>query len=339
MSGGRIAGIPRPVALVSLLLGSSAPRAVLAQAPNGTGEAPSAAVALPTTSEPRPLAESLEGEAKRDYELGRLLYANGDYGGALARFENARKLSDDARLSWNAAVCHKGLHHYAKAIAAMRDYLASNSRVISAAERLSARNFLAAAELLTARLEASSNVSGARVYADGDDLGNAPLGSSARLDWGDHQIVFKKEGYLDYQQTVSVKSSADIRVVAVLRPLVHEGRIVVRAGSGDLIVIDGQPRAWGTWEGVLPSGSHALQVTASGFRAQRRWIVVADAQMRGFDITLERMPSAAVPAWLWLTGSAIVTAGVATVGYLVFRPDAPDRSISGSIATTQLRHR
>lgn len=332
-----------------LLLASSVASRALAQAPNDTPESQSAddAAAAPSASAPaeppsapaatpRPLGESLEGDAQRAYELGRLLYQNGDYAGALARFEDARKGSADARLLWDAAVCEKALHHYAKAIVLMRRYLASSSPVSSPEAVASARSFVAAAEPLTARLEVSSNVSGSLVFADGDNLGSAPLRSDVRLDWGTHQIVVKKQDYTDYEQTVTVSSSAAVRVSAVLRAVVHEGRIIVRAGSGDLIALDGEVRAWGTWEGVLPSGGHVLRVSGAGFRAHEQSIIVADAQTRGFDITLQRAPPSSLPTWAWLAGGAVLAAGAATAGYFIFKPADPHQPISGSIATVRL---
>jgi len=329
----------RSTALVLLLMASSAGRALAQNANEGAktlADPPSVPPVAGPSTDPRPLSESLEGEAKRDYEQGRRLYENGDYVGALMHFESARKLSADARLSWNAAVCHRALHQYAKAITAMRHYLASNSNVISPAARASARNFLIAAEQLTTRFEVSSNVAGARVYADGDDLGLAPLSPDTRLDWGDHQIVVQKPGYTDYAQVVSVTSSAVLRVIALLRPEVHEGRIVVRANSGDLIALDGQPKAWGTWEGMLPSGVHVLQVTAVGFRAHTQRIVVADAQTRGFDVQLERAPKSAVPTWLWLTSGAAVAAGLVTAGALMLKPEDHKSPVPNTLGVAQL---
>src|SRR5882672_5796822 len=96
--------------LAALLVASSVVRGALAQTLSDPSSAPAPeepAASAASTSGPRPLAESLEGEAKRAYELGCLLYDNGDYAGALVRFESARKASADARLLWNVAVCQK----------------------------------------------------------------------------------------------------------------------------------------------------------------------------------------------------------------------------------------
>lgn len=316
--------------LIALLFSLSGPSPALAQLPSASNPPE------PPPTEPRPLAASLTGEAKQDYELGRLLYENRDYAGALARFERAYEASNDVRLLWNAAVCHKGLHQYAKAISAMRRYLNSNSTAVSAAAAASARNFLAAAEALTARLEVSSDVGGSVVFVDGERLGSVPLPASPRLDWGTHQIVVKKPDYTEYQQTVTVQSSAELRVAAVLRPVEHQGRIVVRAGSGDLIAIDGTARAWGTWEGVLTSGSHVLRVSAGGFRPHQRQIVVADAQTQGFDIRLQRAPGSSLPTWVWLVGGGVLAAGALGAGYLILKPADPRAPYAGSISTVQL---
>jgi hypothetical protein len=316
----------RPSWLLALVLSvTGAPRALA-----------DAADDAPARAEPRSLAESLEGEAKREYELARLLYDSGDYAGALTRFEHARKAARDPRLLWNEALCHKALHHYARASRAMRAYLTSGSPLISPAAASSAQSFLLAAERLSARIVVSANVTGVRVYADGESLGESPLGPDARVDLGTHQILVTKPDFTDYEQTVSVESSADVRVAAVLRPVVHEGRIVVRASDGAAIAIDGKVRGWGTWEGVLPSGRHALRISAPGFRPQAQSIVVTDAQTRGFDVTLSPAPRSGVPTWLWAAGGAALAAGAATAGYFIFRPGEPRKPTDGTIATVRL---
>jgi len=322
----RVASAFRSSSLLALALSLTAALPAGADAPDDA----------PARAEPRSLAESLEGEAKRDYELARLLYDNGDYAGALTRFERAREAARDPRLLWNEALCHKALHHYARASRAMRAYLASGSPLISPAAASSAQSFLLAAERLTARLVVSANVRGVRVYADGESLGESPLGPDARVDLGTHQIVVTKPDFTDYEQTVSVESSADVRVAAVLRPVVHEGRIVVRSSDGAAIAIDGTVRGWGTWEGVLPSGPHALRISAPGFRAQTQSIAVTDAQTRGFDVSLLPAPRSGVTTWLWVAGGAALAAGAVTAGYFIFRPGEPRKPPDGTIATIRL---
>ena len=339
-------------AFAALVFGLCGASHALAQTPEAAAEvsAPEAEVAAPPVlpktpnavlgpGEHRPLAESLEGQAKRDYELGHLLYQNGDYAAALSHFESARRASDDPRLLWNAAACQKALHHYAEAIVSMRRYLAQNATWVPESAAASARAFLVAAEALTARLEVTANVKGAVVSVDGRELGPLPLGSETRLDWGPHQIVVTKPNHNDYAQTVTVSDSNEVRVSAVLRPVVHEGRLIVRAPSDALIFVDGAAQARGTWEGVLPSGQHRLSVSAAGFRPVERRIVVADAQTRGFDITLEPLPPGDLPRWVWLAGAAVLVAGAAAGSYFILKPAEPRQPTEGSLSTIYLKLR
>ncbi len=318
--------------LVALAVGLSLGRVAFAQ-PNE--------LASPPTGQERdesltPLAQSLQGDAKRDYDLGRLLYDNGDFQGALLRFQNARQASGDARLLWNAAVCEKALRHYAKAAALMREFLNANPADTSESTRLRAREFALAAESLSAPLEVTSNVRGAVVSVDSDRPGPTPLPVGARIDWGSHQILVKKPGYIEYAQTVNVAGPGVVRVAAVLRPVVHEGRIIVRAGSSQTIAIDGRTIAWGSWEGALSSGRHSLRVAGEGFVPLQRQILVMDAQTQGFDITLEHAGHGALPTWVWLVGGSVLAAGAATAGYFIFKPDSGHVASPGDLATIQL---
>lgn len=63
---------------------------------------------------PKSLADTLTGDAKAEYEAGKLLYQDGDFKNALAKFQKAQELSKDARLSWNIAACEKNLRHYTR---------------------------------------------------------------------------------------------------------------------------------------------------------------------------------------------------------------------------------
>ena len=280
------------------------------------------------------LADSLQGDAKHDYELGRLLYDNADYAGALLRFESARRASGDPRLFWNAAVCEKAQRHYANAAALMRAFAASNSANVNEASRQSASAFIAAAESLTVPLEVSANVPGADVAVDAYPVGRMPL-TAARIDWGPHQISVKRDGYFEYTQTIVVGSSAVVRVAAVLRALPHEGRIVVRAGPNQAISIDRHQVGYGNWEGVLVSGRHSLRVAGEGFVPYQRQILISDARTQGFDIALERAKPT-LPSWVWWVGGGVLAAGAAAASYFVLRPDA-SHPTQGSLGLVQLQ--
>jgi hypothetical protein len=166
-----------------------------------------------------PLADSLQGEAKDDYEAARLLYDSGDYAGALVKFQGAYQAAADPRLLWNAAACERNLRHYVKASLLVRQFLGSHSALVTPELASRAQAFLDAAQPLTAPLEVESNQQSSEVYLDDELLGTPALASQAWLDLGMHRIVVKARGYQPYTETLTVSSSAKVHVTATLRAL------------------------------------------------------------------------------------------------------------------------
>ncbi len=167
---------------------------------------------------PAPLASTLQGEAKSDFEAGRLLANSGDFAGALLKFQSAYREAGDPRLLWNAAVCERNLRHYANAILLVRRFLASESPLITPEAAANARAFIDAAEPLTAPFSVESNAPDAQVYLDDERLGPPQLLSGVRIDLGTHRVVVEAPGFERYAQTVTVTGSAEVHVTAILRP-------------------------------------------------------------------------------------------------------------------------
>src|SRR5437762_13903717 len=76
----------------------------------------------------KPLTQALTGEAKADYDAGKVLASDGDFAGALIKFTSAYEQSKDARLLWNVAVCEKNMRHYSRVIATLNRYLSEGAR-------------------------------------------------------------------------------------------------------------------------------------------------------------------------------------------------------------------
>lgn len=310
--------------VVSLVAAQTAGGATGASVGVEDGEQP------PSTAEPRPaperpLAETLTGEAKRDYEAALLLHKSGDFAGAEQRFSSAYAAAGDVRLLWNAAACEQSLRHYSRAITLVRRYLSSRSPLITDDAERDARAFLEAAIPLTARLVVTGEPPGSSAYLDGEPLGVLPLDMETRVDFGRHRLVVRKARFVDDVQTFTVTSSADIEVAAKLRAVVHEGRLVVRAGKGDAITLDGRFRALGSFDGALPSGKHRLRVAAAGTRPFETSVLIEDDRTRALDVTLAPAPVAfGLPAWAWIAGGAAVLAGAGAATYFVTRSPASD---------------
>lgn len=328
-----------PLAVLGVVLSFVAPAFAQTQTP--------AADATP------PLSETLSGDAKQDYEAGRRLYKDGDYAGALTKFQSAAGASGDPRLFWDAAVCERAMQHYARAIALVHRYLDSHSPLIGAEATRKAEDFLTAAGERTARLDVESSELGAVVSVDGEPQGATPLTADARIDMGSHRVTVTKDGFVEYATTLTVETTADVHVSAVLAPMAATvalsvapsaasplGRLVVRAGSRDTIAVDGAPVGVGTWTGALAQGSHSVRVTEPESLPFESEVVVEENQTRSVDVTLRpARHGPRVPVWLWVAGGAVLAAGAVTAGYFIFKPSEPGAApaTQGSIYTVYLR--
>jgi hypothetical protein len=294
---------------------------------------------LPPPPRPVPLAESLSGDAKREFDSAVILYSSGDFAGAALKFRSAYALSGDVRLLWNQAACEQASRHYVKAIALVRTYLASRSALITPEAEQSALAFLEAALPLTARLLVDTNVPGTEVLVDGEMVGKTPLDAETRIDFGTHQLRLKKADFEDQTTSLVVTSAADLHVTLTLARLVHQGRLVVRAGKEDSITLDGRFVGLGSYDASMPSGAHALRVSAPHARTFESHVTIEDERTRAVDVVLEPVPwSEGVPTWVWIAGGSVLAVGAGTAGYFLFKSSnsASQPPVATSLGGVQL---
>ena len=70
-------------------------------------------------------------DARRHFKSGTKLYRDGNYGGALAEFEEAYRLKPGAGSLQNVALSQKGLFRYAEAAATLEQLLAKHGGELS----------------------------------------------------------------------------------------------------------------------------------------------------------------------------------------------------------------
>ncbi len=238
---------------------------------------------------PRPLSQSLTGEAKAAYDAAKLLLGDGDFAGAAIKFRAAYDQSGDARLLWNIAACEKSQRHYARTMALVREYLDTGKDLLTDTDRREARALLDAIASFTVRLTVVVTEPGAEIDVDDERVGTSPLEGPVTVDIGQRKITVKKAGFREATQQVPVGGSTAARIEVTLQPDVHDGRLAVTSQPDARISIDGKVVANGRFEGKLRSGGHTLRVEADGMRAYQSEVVLTDDENRSVDVPLEKL--------------------------------------------------
>jgi PEGA domain len=290
----------------------------LAHAEGGASASPAAAaqpspeVKTPTSS-PRPLLETLSPEALREYEAARLLFQDGDFGGASAKFNLAYQLSGDPRLLWNQAVCEKEQRHYARATTLIERYLKEGVNLVEPDKRRDAQGILEALRQFSSPVELKGAPAGATVEVDGSLVGKIPLASTLHLDLGRHSLRIEAPGYRPFLQLIEVPGAVTVRVpVRMIRELLNPELSITAHPRSSTIRVDGVVVGQGSWAGPIAPGTHDIVIDAPGKTASTRKIEVRPGQRHALDVHLE---SAKVnKAWPWIVLSAVVVAGGATAG-------------------------
>lgn len=239
------------------------------------------------TATPKSLAETLTGQAKADYEAGKLLFSDGDFAGAAIKFKGAYDQSSDARLLWDIAACEKQQRHYARAVALVQRYM--RAPVLTDADRAEAKALLDAIEPFTVALTIKVNESGADVLVDDVSVGSAPLPSPIVVDLGMRKITVRKTGFVEATVSQPLGGSKDATVEVVLKPEVHEGEITVTSAPNAHIFLDGAAVGVGSFKRRLKSGGYTLRVVADGMQPYQTEIVVTDDEKRTIDVPLTPM--------------------------------------------------
>lgn len=284
-----------------------------------------------TKAPPRPLADSLTGLAKAEYEAGRVLYADKDYPNAIVKFQRAYELSSDPRLLWNVAVCEKNLRRYSRMLATIQRYQREAAELLTAEEREQAAEIIKTVEAFVSELDLRVQLEGADVFIDDEHVGTTPLAEPLVVDVGTRRIRVAKPGFKEATLTREISGGGTVVLQVDLEEEVHRGRLVVSAGPNDFISIDGKPVGRARWEGWLPSGGHSLRVTAEGMAAYQSEVLIQDDQVRRIEVTLNPLPkSDTTKTVLWIVGGAAVAAGAVVGGVYLFKPSQP-QPVEGTI--------
>lgn len=304
--------------------------------------------ALPSLA--APLSESLTGSAKIDYEAGRILYADGDYSGAALKWDVAYKASGDARLLWNVAAARKAERKYAEVDRLVKQYL-KEAKELTEADRAEAQQLLTTIQAFLADVTLQVNEAGAQVSIDGVVVGTTPIAEPLRLDIGQHVIAVTKPGFERVEINQQVTGNTTLTVSLV--PQVHEGKLRIISPADATVKVDGKRVTSGTWEGVLPTGPHRIEVSAPGKLPFTTDTLVNDNQSEVLRVSLQDSDAAGTSSpnlaerdsgssstWIWITVGVLLAAGAGAGAWYLYNQNdkvEPAPATRGNLDSVFLR--
>jgi hypothetical protein len=297
--------------LIWFVAASSAAPGVFAVPPAASEVTPAPAPAL---------ADELSGSAKEDYLLGRALYDDGDFAGALVKFERAFDTSKHPLLLWNMAACEKALRHYGRVMQLLERYEAEAGSRLDSDELARLRSLRSTVRSLVSSVRIRANVSGATVSIDGKPVGTTPLAEPLLVDIGTHVVTIRQRGYRDYTSSRVFTGNQDVAIDAVLEKQSTTARLVVVAKGAQTIRVDQRLTTGSRFQGELEAGTHSVVAEGPDKVPFSSEVVLRAGESRTLDVRLKE-EARGIPLGVWLGGGALIAAGLGVGAYFLFRPD------------------
>ena len=179
----------------------------------------------PASEPPAAASPSSLEEARAHFNRGVKFYKDADYRSALVEFQEAYRVSPNARVLFNIGQTYEELQDFAGAVTALRDYLKEGGATISKARRAEVDKDLRRLESHVAVVEVSVNEPGADIVIDGDrrqELGKSPLSSAVLLNGGKWTVSATKPGFERAEERVTAAGGDTKKISLTLVPTTEE---------------------------------------------------------------------------------------------------------------------
>lgn len=225
------------------------------------------ALAFSPIAQAQPIAQLPPSPSVDTYKLhmenGVKLFEDRNYDAARAEFRAAYDARPKANPLINIALAYKAEFKYPKAIEALEAALAKHRDTMSAADIKATEGELKDMRALLARVKILVSPAAAKVTVDGEVLSSAALDQPIPLGPGTHKITASAAGFSSVEQSLAVASGEATEVAITLSP--EQGTVMIEAPDPRMtIAVDQRVVGTGTWTGLLPPGSHRVQISGAG---------------------------------------------------------------------------
>ena len=275
---------------------------------------------------------SNEDRAREHFETGAVLYADENYEGALAAFEESYRLRAVPVVLFNIAQTLRRLNRYAEAIDAYERYLREEPD-LPAARRTAVRSTIGELRRALAPITVDTDVEGVTIEVDGRVVGTTPLAAPLELAAGERTIVARRDGYVAVREELRVIGGEPQELLLRMPQAETAGTLTVRSNvEGAVVRIDGVDVGVAPAARRLGQGGHSVEVEAEGYDPFRQEVVLAARQQRVLFAELEVSRAVWEEWWLWAALGAVVVGGIVVAAVVASSAGQAD-PIPGSLGT------
>ena len=163
--------------------------------------------------------EGVKEKAKKHFQLGAVLYNEGNYEAALVEFRASYKYGKNWKVLFQIGTTLQALHDFVEAEKAFKEYLGEGGDDVPEGKRAEVEEILVQLASVIGSVIVTAPLDGASVYCDGDLVGTTPMDDPFRVPVGQYEVEVRMEGYVDFSAEVEVPGGESVTIEATLDKL------------------------------------------------------------------------------------------------------------------------
>jgi hypothetical protein len=156
-------------------------------------------------------------EARQHYQKGLELYEEGDFEAALVELQRAYDTAPAYKILYNIGLVQRQLKDYAACVRSFRKYLEDGGKKIDAKRRAEVEREVDKLQGRVASVKLSSNVEGATVLVDDQEVAETPLDAPLIVNQGRRKISITKSGYASATRVLKIAGGDSLELELELR--------------------------------------------------------------------------------------------------------------------------
>lgn len=272
-------------------------------------------------------AQSVDREARRQFDEGVELLHDGRFADALVRFERARSLREVPAVMLNLALAQRGVGHCVDADRSLVRYLELAQGRLDRSREAEVTRLRAEIQAALAHLTIRVDGEGATVSLDGRPLTAAQRSEVITVDPGAHVVEVSGEAIETERVPSTLARGQTLELSLHARARDVRSRLTIEAPAEAAVTVDRRPLGRGPQVVVTSPGVHEVEVRREGYETFRASVTSLARQDERVVVVMRRPAEGAqgsiVTRWWFWTGLGVLAAGTAAVVLYTTRPTEP----------------